>query len=159
MENENSRSFEQKHSVEKDVKDFDGWNEIKKKTDEKEINDDFNYHKKDIWWCITGINIGTEINGKNNNFERPVLIIKGINKYQFFGVPLSTNRKKGEYYVKIKYLSVNTQITKISIACLNQLKVFSAKRLIRKMGVIHDNYSIKLNKIISGMFIKTKPRH
>ena len=86
------------------IKNFDGWNEIKKETDQKEIKEEFNYHKKDIWWCATGINIGTEINGKNNNFERPVLVIKRINKHQFFGVPLSSNKKNSDYYIKIKYL-------------------------------------------------------
>ncbi len=36
------------------------------------------FYEGQIWWAALGKNIGYEIDGKNENFNRPVLIIKNI---------------------------------------------------------------------------------
>lgn len=38
------------------------------------------FREREIWWCSVGINIGDEEDGKNNLFERPVLILKKFNE-------------------------------------------------------------------------------
>ena len=50
---------------------------------------------REIWWASLGQNIGVEINGKNDNFERPVVIIKVFNK---FGVLHNTNNSGSIFF-------------------------------------------------------------
>lgn len=50
-----------------------------------------------------GVNIGYEEDGKNEKFERPVLILKKFNQYLILVVPLSSKIKNNKYYFeKIK---------------------------------------------------------
>lgn len=114
-------------------KDFDSWNKEKKQTDKREVGYDFFYYPREIWWCAIGVNVGVETDGKHENFERPVLIIKKFNKDMFWGIPLTTNEKIGEFYQKI------THDEGISWAALSQIKTFSTKRLLRKIGKIPVN--------------------
>ena len=81
-------------------KNFNEWNEKKKEIhnniSKKDILDKKVYFKdREVWWVSIGINIGFEIDGKNHDFERPVLIIKKINKNQFWGLPLTSKDKEG----------------------------------------------------------------
>ncbi len=51
------------------VKDFDGWNSSKKLVDisDRQV---FGY-PREVWWCSLGVNIGAEVDGKNEeDFER-----------------------------------------------------------------------------------------
>lgn len=110
------------------VKRFRLWAKLKRK-----INDStsvpMGYKERDIWWVAIGHNVGVEEDGKGDYFNRPVLIIKGFSKYQFWGVPLSTTKKTGEYYYPFV---VNG---KVSTALLSQLRVFDTRRFINKYGV------------------------
>ncbi len=65
--------MQQKH-----IKDFDIWNNVKKQTEQggRKV---FAY-PREVWWCSLGVNIGAEIDGKNDGFERPVIIMKVYNK-------------------------------------------------------------------------------
>jgi mRNA interferase MazF len=121
-------------------KDFDSWNKEKKLTDSRDISYDFFYHEREVWWCAVGINVGVETNGKNSNFERPILIVKKFNKDMFWGVPLTSIEKIGSPYIKI------THNQGISWAILSQLKTFSVKRLLRKVGMISENDFKSVNK-------------
>ena len=79
------------------MKDFDVWNTIKKEVNKNERYTTF--HEGEIWWCSIGLNIGDEEDGKNNNFERPVLVLKKFSKNMLIGIPLSTKIKEGKYYI------------------------------------------------------------
>ena len=57
------------------VKDFDGWNEVKKKTNGEEPR---LYTVREIWWCQFGVNIGTEQDGSGARFLRPAVIMGGF---------------------------------------------------------------------------------
>ena len=61
------------------------------------------FHEREIWWASIGANIGFEQNGKNENYERPVLIIKKFNKEIFWGLPLTSKEKSGKYYFATEY--------------------------------------------------------
>ena len=51
-------------------KDFDKWNTEKKTVDAKVVNRELFFYAREIWWCSAGLNIGVEVNGKHENFER-----------------------------------------------------------------------------------------
>lgn len=114
-------------------KDFDSWNKEKKQVNRTELNYNFFYHPREVWWCAVGLNVGVETDGKNNNFERPILIIRKFNKDMFWGIPLTGNEKVGDFFQKIKFDGG------VSWAMLSQIKTFSAKRLLRKVGKISEH--------------------
>jgi mRNA interferase MazF len=110
------------------MKDFDKWNELKKKI-EFTKNEPNRYPKKgEVWMCSLGKNIGYEQNGSEDNFSRPVLIIKKFNNKMFWGIPLSTKQKKFDFYYN--YTDPNNQ--KVSVI-LAQMRLISIKRLKRNL--------------------------
>lgn len=113
------------------IKNFDDWNNKKKSVDSTEIAKDFFYHEREIWWCSVGVNVGAEMDGKNEHFERPVLVVRKMNRDQFFGVPLTSKDKKGKYYVVITYGEREGTV------CLSQFKTFSSKRMLRKIDTLN----------------------
>jgi mRNA interferase MazF len=74
------------------IKEFDKWNEKKKKIHEKDFRSFV--HEREIWWCSLGANIGHEEDGKNDKFERPILVIKKWSNKTIVIVPLTTKIKK-----------------------------------------------------------------
>ena len=61
-------------------KNFDKWNDIKKSVNNKP--DNLGVHKREVWWMTLGLNVGVETDGKHENFERPVLVLKRFNRSQ-----------------------------------------------------------------------------
>ncbi len=112
------------------IKDFDQWNIKKKQTDSKSVDRNLFIHTREVWWCSIGINIGVEIDGKNNDFERPVLLVKKFNGMMFWGIPLTSKKKDHPYIIKVEHSKG------ISYANLAQLRLLSSKRILRKVGVI-----------------------
>jgi|ERR1035437_2222152 mRNA interferase MazF len=113
------------------MKDFNRWNELKKKIDS---NDDIldNFPKEgEVWMSSVGINIGYEQNGSEDNFSRPVLIVKKFNNHMFWAVPLSTKQKDFDFY--FNYTDTNNQ--KVSVI-LAQMKLVSVKRLKRDIYIM-----------------------
>lgn len=110
------------------MKDFDSWNELKKNI-EAEKNDPDKFPKEgEVWMCSLGRNIGFEQNGSEDNFSRPILIIKKFNNHMFWAISLSTKQKDFDFY--FNYTDPNNQ--KVS-AILAQMKLVSVKRLKRKL--------------------------
>jgi len=114
------------------TKKFDSWNDKKKSVDATDILPDFFYHEREVWWCSVGVNVGREMDGKNEYFERPVLVVRRMNREQFLGAPLTSRNKSGRYYVSVRYGEDMHEGT----VCLSQFKTFSAKRLLRKIGMM-----------------------
>jgi len=118
-------------------KDFDNWNKLKKKINSR---NPIYVSERDIWFCSVGLNVGSEQGGKHELFERPVLVIKKVTSNTFIGVPLTSNKKKGSWYVEIE--STN------SSAIISQIKLFDTRRLARKIGVISiEEFEIIKNKL------------
>jgi hypothetical protein len=66
---------------------YDDWNEEKEYAQfAKKPNQ--NFRAGEIWWVEVGVNLGFEIDGKHENFERPVLILKKIPQPTVFGVAI-----------------------------------------------------------------------
>ena len=111
-------------------KDFNRWNELKKELDVR--NEKVLFHEREIWWCSLGVNIGFEENGKNEMFERPVLILRKFNKYVLWVLPLTRSIKDGGYYYKITQGDEDN-----SVVILSQIRLISNKRLLRKMRMMN----------------------
>ena len=113
-------------------KDFDNWNEVKKRTQDKVATAYF--REREIYWANVGKNIGNEQNGKGEDFMRPLLVFKKFNNNLFCGVPLSTTIRDGSFFYNFQFLE-----EKLSSALLVQAKTYDVKRLDRKIGMINKN--------------------
>ncbi len=119
---------------------YNNWNEIKIAIEYENII--VGFKERDIFYMNMGKNIGFEQDGKGENFVRPVVIIKGFNKNMFFGIPLSTKMKDGKFYYKFQFQKKDELIE--NIALLSQMRLFSTKRLLNKIGVISKEDFIKM---------------
>lgn len=126
-------------------KDFDSWNDEKKKVDMRTHGKTLFYHPRELWWCTFGLNIGVETDGKHHDFERPVLILRKFNREHFWGIPLTSNMKNDPYHQKI------IQNSHMSQAMLTQIKSFSSKRLLRKMGKVSESDSLRIKERIKDL--------
>jgi mRNA interferase MazF len=113
-------------------KKYNDWNAVKINTNA--IDKKVYFKERDIFWIKLGENIGFEQNGKGDKFQRPVIIVKKYTNDMFLGVPLSTTLKEGSFYFQF-----NFEEDKISTALLVQNKLFSSKRLMKKIGKINEN--------------------
>ncbi|MEK9181483.1 MAG: type II toxin-antitoxin system PemK/MazF family toxin [Patescibacteria group bacterium] len=113
-------------------KDFDKWNIEKKFVDAKSVNTELFFYAREIWWCSAGLNIGVESDGKHENFERPMLIIKKFNADMVWALPLTTQGKNNKYYFKLNHTELKSWVV------LSQVKAISTKRLLRKVGSISE---------------------
>jgi mRNA-degrading endonuclease toxin of MazEF toxin-antitoxin module len=120
-------------------KDFDKWNELKKNINNR---DPIYVSEREVWFCSVGLNVGSEQDGKNEVYERPVLVIKKITSNTFVGVPLTSNKKKGSWYISIDSME--------SSAIITQIKLFDTRRLTRKMKSIPINEFELVKEAIRG---------
>lgn len=125
-------------------KNFDLWNEKKKRVDEMRYSESLHFHEREVWWCSVGINVGVEIDGKNRDFKRPVLIVKKFNRSMFWGIPLTSQSKTYPTVMTVKHG------LGFSFANLAQMRLFSSKRVLRKVDLVpEDNFKNLLVKIRS----------
>lgn len=128
------------------MKKFDEWNKIKKETED--IAEKVYFKERDIFWTRIGENVGFEQNGKGDEFQRPILVVKKYTNDMFLGVPLSTTIREGSFYFQFILGD------KTSTALLVQHKLYSNKRLMKKMGMINKfdfyNLKTKLHNLIFG---------
>ena len=122
------------------MKDFNKWNLYKIKLEDLRSNVKF-AHAREIWWCSLGINVGVESDGKNNNFERPVLIMKVYNRESIVVLPITTKPKNDPFHFKI---FVKTGIY-VWIK-LTQVRMISNKRLQRKVDIVGNDSFVKIRE-------------
>lgn len=123
-------------------KDFNSWN-LEKQNLESAGPNDVIFHKGEIWWCSIGVNIGSEQDGKNKLYERPVLVLRKFNNRMAWVLPMTTKNREGDYYHQLDHNGV------ISSAILSQLKLVSVKRFRRFVRKISQHqFSIIQDKII-----------
>ena len=120
--------------------DFDLWNVEKKRLDN--VDAIRSIKVREIWWVGVGKNVGMEINGKNVQFTRPVLIIKKLSKYSFVGVPLTSQEHHGSWYASFVFKD------KVQYAALHQVRSYSVKRLHKRMGQIPQS---DLDVVLGGL--------
>lgn len=125
-------------------KDFNNWNNLKIKLD-KVTQRILPFRQNEIWWCDIGLNIGHEENGKNKNFNRPVLIIKKFNHHLFWGIPLTTKIKNDKYYHRIQFKD------KEQCLMLSQLRVWDSRRLEDKIGELNEKEAGTIRRVLSRL--------
>ena len=125
------------------IKIFEDWTKLKIRIHVSEANKNVYFKEGQVWLAHVGQNIGVEANGKNENFERPIIIIKKFNGFSFLGVTMSSKSREGKYYIELKDNSRTS-----SFANLSQLKLMSAKRLIRNVRDLPEkDFELIRNKI------------
>src|SRR6202165_5229556 len=112
-------------------KDFDRWNELKKRLAD-DVSPPPAFPKSgEVWMCTLGKNLGREQNGGSQDFSRPVLVIKKFNNEIFLVVPLSTKQKPLDFY-----FNYNDPSGAPVAAVLAQLGLVSINRFRRDIYVL-----------------------
>lgn len=101
-------------------KDFDKWNELKKKIEN--YSNDLIIKEWEIWWTNIGLNVKTESCWKWENFRRPVLVIKKLSKEDFIVVPLSSKIKTWTWFANYEINGITYTVL------LYQIRMMHANR-------------------------------
>jgi len=123
-------------------KDFDGWNNLKKQIQDR-LTPHLFFKEREVWWCAIGTNIGSEEDGKNRDFSRPVVILKKFSDQNFMAAPFTTSLKTGKYLFRVPFT-----IKKESII-FSQIRFLDVRRLINKISKIDSSTFLQLQKIIA----------
>lgn len=113
-------------------KDFDSWNKAKKAINGTDPVDFV--HEREVRWCSLGVNVGVEQDGKNERFERPVIIVKKFSKESVLAVPTTTKIKEGNrYHHPFEYRGNRYS------AVISQVRILSTKRLARRLYTMDES--------------------
>lgn len=82
---------------------FIAWTKLKVRIYLKPHEKTVYFDEREIWWDHLGANIGYEQDGKNDNFERPVLVIRKFGKHSMWVLPQTSKPKEGIYYHKYTF--------------------------------------------------------
>jgi mRNA interferase MazF len=113
-------------------KHFKEWAEYQEKLDSSDHKPPL-FNEGEIWWCHIGDNIGTELCGKGSKFNRPVVVLRKIDRGSFIGLCLIGKSKKGDWYYQ---LNINDDLSSV---VLIQVNYFDYRRLNGKIGAVLDN--------------------
>jgi mRNA interferase MazF len=127
------------------MKNFNNWNKKKIKLDG--LKKYLHPKEKEVWWCSIGVNIGTEIYGKGNDFTRPILIINAENSESVIGIPLSSKLKNSNFSKIIKTIN-----GKLHAALVGQIRIFDKRRLLTKITEIEEKEYLELQKIFEKLY-------
>lgn len=122
------------------MKNFIDWHKIKRRVEKKENR--VYFQPRDIFFCSIGENVGFEQDGRGKEFLRPVVVVKKFNNEVFLGIPLTRTEKKGKYYFVFNLNNPK------SVAILSQIRLFDAKRIKYKVGMINEkDFSVLKEKV------------
>ena len=126
------------------AKEFDRWNTSKKTLDQSAKL--VNFHEREIWWCSIGVNVGSEQDSNSVDFSRPVIIVKKFTERNFWGVPLTTKIRTGEYRVHFQFNGIKNDML------IWHMRSFDRKRLIKKIGTLPEReFDSLLNLIVKSV--------
>ena len=131
------------------AKEFVRWNERKKLLDRIEF--DYYVHEREVWWCAVGLNVGVESDVKNDDFERPVLVLRKFNRDSVLIVPLSSRLKDNPYHVQFRHEG------ETAAAVISQIRLVSTKRLLRRMYRIDSGFFDKIQSTVLVSIQKSAP--
>ena len=122
-------------------KNFDRWNEIKKKTNREGVR---LYTVREIWWCRLGVNVGSEQDGSGAEFLRPVVIVRSFGANICLVVPLTASVRRHPLRI-----AVGTVKDKEASALISQMRVIDTRRLVEKVGFLDKEKFLVLKKAIT----------
>ncbi len=120
------------------TKNFDDWHILKQALDRHKTPPLFK--EREIWWCSIGVNIGYEIFGKDEQFTRPVLVLRKYSKFTFFGLPLTSSKKDFPSYFPLDFHGKDGSIL------LDQGRTIDSRRLVRRMGKLNENEAMSIKE-------------
>ncbi len=124
------------------IKDFDGWI-VKKKSINSRSEQPF-FKEREIWWCSLGCNIGSEQDGKNAEFERPVVVFRIFGKDILWIIPITTQLDRTDSRLTHTFVCGGFRQT----ADISQIRLVSSKRLLRYMELISfEDFQIIRNRL------------
>jgi mRNA interferase MazF len=115
---------------------YNKWNEIKKITNKNKRK--LGIKPREIFWIKLGQNIGSEEYGKDKNFARPIIVLRKLTSDLFVGVPLTSTLKNNDYFHSFEYVNKQNGLVQNS-AMILQIRVFSIKRVMNKVGIVNKN--------------------
>jgi len=124
-------------------KDFDKWNELKKKINF--CKQKFYIKQREIWSVKMWKNVWFEEDWKWKDFERPVLVLKKI-WIMYLCIAMTTQWKNNDFYYKL------WDIEKDSFVILSQAKLFDFKRFHYKIRTLDQNEFIKVQKKLKTLW-------
>ena len=112
-------------------RNYVGWYRVQADLEKKAVEQQF--QAREIWWCALGANLGDEEDGKNDLFERPVLILRKYSKRLFLGLPMTSSAKRSKFYFPTLIDGVERSVM------LSQGRTLSGYRLLRRIYKLNDN--------------------
>lgn len=103
--------------------------------------------QREIWWASFGENVGSEINGKNDLFSRPVIIFKKLAHGFYFVIPTTTKDRSGTWYLKFRHQE------REMIACLHQARTIDYRRLSSRLGRIDSDDFQKIQSAFARLYL------
>lgn len=128
------------------IKNFIDW--FKAKPNLHEMKKRPLFQEREVWMCHFGANIGFELDGKQKELLRPIIVLKKLSKNTLIAIPLSSHTKNGSWY------SPSFVKNQEGRYCLNQIRMIDAKRLKYWIERIDSNNFKKLKNDFS-LFINS----
>ena len=125
-------------------KDFDAWNKSKK--DIHTRNENKLYHARQVWWCSLGVNVGFEQDGTGAEYERPILILKGLSRNTCLIIPLTTSPEKHKMRIPVGKIE-----DRDASALLSQIRVIDTKRLINRVCFLEKEVFETIRKAVKAI--------
>lgn len=126
-------------------KEFDQWNEVKKKIHASEEYLPL-YHERQVRWCRLGVNVGFEEDGTGSDFSRPILILKGLSRNVCIAVPLTTATKENKYHAPAGMVG-----GKKAFAIISQIRLIDTKRLDRQIATLNGKTFKLIRKAVKDL--------
>ena len=136
------------------TKDFEGWNPRKQRINA--MSEPPFYHEREVWWCALGVNVGDESDGTGENFDRPVLVIRGFSRNVFFGVALTGRRREGRFYIPLGKIAGDEEDRESSVV-LSQARLIDARRLVRKMTTLDEKIFMEVKVALQNLLFGPVP--
>lgn len=119
-------------------KDFDGWNNEKKKIEQNLSKKHIWVNKREVWLYYVWVNIWNEIS-KNSPYIRPCLIINNYFIWDLIVIIPITTKYKPKFEKVFYKIPIKSKLP--NFLMLNQITVISKKRLIRKVNIENKKIS------------------
>ena len=86
----------------------------------------------DVVWVAVGENVGVEIDGKSEKYSRPVVVLRKHSSNCFTGIPLTTKKHNGDWYVYFTFQG------REEVAVLIQARLFDTARVYSRIGKLSN---------------------
>jgi mRNA interferase MazF len=126
-------------------KDFYAWHGVKIEIQSGEKR--WFCDERQVRWCSIGLNIGSEMDGKGENYTRPVLVLKKITWNTCLCVPLTTQNQERIYHANV---DLRDGVPRKAI--LSQIRLIDTKRLRGIVGTVDLEQFQEIKKAIINIF-------